>query len=357
MARVYMPFEGFTLFGIYSGEFNVYRTLNGSRFNSVLSPDFENITESVAGMKGEYDFGVNIKSRRITLNCYCCGITESQFRQLQRWLSPTQKGQLILDEAPYKAYTVRLTQPVEFTFVTNKDIFGNIYYNGTFTLELIATDPYAYSVFNSLDGIQYDNNIFYNSGILYSEYLPPVVFTNITSSQNIVLYNGGTERSNVNVKINGTWQSLTITNLTTNQSFTLSAKTITGLFEVDANYGQCRLNSLLANEYHLGTYIQLEGTDRVQHYSNVQFVNGSKVVTFPSDVILDDNVVGKYIFLSGSRYKISKRLTNNQIELTSSFTGSTAFYNIVIVTANEISLTGTSLNISSLEFEYKYTYI
>lgn len=353
----YNPFIGFTLFGVHSSKFNVYRILNGDRYNFDFSPNFKNVTETVSGYEGEYDFGINIRSRRIVLRCYCEGITESQYRQLQGWLSPKKKGQLILDEAPYKAYTVRLARPIEFSFMPLHDSSDEIVYYGTFDIELVATSPYAYSVFNSLDEVEYDNNMFYNSGILYSDYLPPTVFTNITGNRNLILYNGGTENSNVNVRINGTWGSLQIVNLTTNQGFTLSKLDIAGTFEVDANYGQCRLNGLLASGYHSGTYIQLAGTDRVDHYINVRFTNSSNVVTFPEGTVLDDDIVGKYIFLQGSQHKIDDKPNDRQVVLSSVFTGTTGLYNIVIVKANEITITGQNLNISNLEFVYRYTYI
>ena len=56
----YKPFMGFSLFGVHSSRFNVYRILDGGKYHDTLSPEFEHITESVAGYDGEYDYKYKI---------------------------------------------------------------------------------------------------------------------------------------------------------------------------------------------------------------------------------------------------------------------------------------------------------
>ena len=353
----YSPFMGFSLFGVHSTRFNVYRILDGGRYNDNLSPDFYNATHSVDGYHGEYDFGTNIKSKPISLSCFGENITESQYRQLRRWLSPKNRGKLILDESPYKAYTVGLERVANFSFLPVNDGAGSFVYTGKFELNLIAYDPYAYSVFDSLDEVEYDKGYFYNSGLLYASLLPDTTFSNISDNKSVILYTGGTANSNVNVRINGMGDELTIKNITTDQYFTLRKTPSLETFEVDANYGQCRLNGLLASDYHDGTYLQLAGTDRVDHYESVSFTNGDDITSFSIDTMLQDDIIGKYIFMQGDRYKIIDKLNDRQLKLDNAFRGDTGLYNIVIVDANEVIITGANLNIANLEFLYKYTYI
>ena len=362
MAIQYEPFIGFTLFGIHSSKYNILRTSDGSRYNQWLSPDFENISESVAGQTGSYDFGTKINEGHHSLHCFCDGVTEFELRWLQAWLSPGKVGKLIFDESPFKYYTVKLSNRPDFSFIPFGYSGGGTLYKGEFELELVAFYPYGLSRFDTLDEAIYDNpsgKLYYNSGLLYKEILPPSTFTNITNNKNIILYNGGNENANVNVRITGTWDSLTINNKTTNQSFTLKKNDVPATFEVDANLGQCRHFELetLATDYHSGTYIQAEGTGWVDMYTQVSLTNGSDLVAFPVDAVLDDDLEGKFVFINGGQYEIESKVNDNQIKLTSTFTGTSGLYDATIVKDNKISVSGVGLNISKLEFEYKYTYI
>lgn len=339
------------------------RTSDGNRYNQWLSPDFENIRESVDGQVGEYDFGTKINGRPFPLQCFCEGVTEFELRWLQAWLSPGRVGKLIFDESPFKYYIVKIDRAVDFSFVPFGRSGGGTLYKGQFQLDLMAPYPYGLSRFDTLDELIYDNpntKLYYNSGLLYKEILPQSTFENITTNQNMILYNGGNANANVNVRITGTWDSLTINNKTTNQSFALQKNDVPSTFEVDANLGQCRHFELetLATEYHSGTYLQVEGTGWVDMYENVSFANGSDVVGFPVDAILDDDLEGKFIFIEGSQYEIDAKIDDHKVKLTTAFTGDdSVLYNATIVKANKVSITGTNLNISKLEFVYKYAYI
>ena len=361
MAIQYEPFVGFTLFGIHSSKYNIKRIMDGGRYNKWLTADFENISESVAGQVGLYDFGTKIKEGYHSMRCFCDGITEFELRWVQAWLSPGKVGEFILDEAPYKYYMVKLANRPNLSFVPFGYSGEGILYKGYFDLELIALYPYGLSRFDTLDELIYDDpqgRFFYNSGLLYKEFLPPSTFQNIKNNTNIILYNGGNQPANVNVRITGTWNSLTIRNRTTNQEFTLKKNDIPATFEVDANLGQCRHVELekLATDYHEGTYLQVEGTGWVDMYPQSSFTKNSNIVSFPIDIHLDEYIEGKFIFIDGGQYEIAERLNDRQVRLVTPFTGATGLYDATIVKANKISILGTNLNISKLEFQYKYTY-
>lgn len=336
---------------------------DGNRYYEQFSPDFENIVTSVAGQTGSYDFGVDIKERLITLECFCNGITEFERRWVEGWLAPGKVGKLVYDESPFKYYMVKLASPTNFSFIPySYGISGEgILYKGTFTLELVALYPYALSRFNTLDELIYDNPsgaLYYNSGLLYSEIIPPAIFENITNNFNAILYNGGNANAKANVKITGTWNELTIINRSTDQEFTLGKNDVISTFEVDANLGQCRHSNLgvLATDYHDGTYLHVEGTGWVDMYEGISFISGSDIVSFPANTALDEGLEGKFIFMEDGQYEIKEIIGENQIRLMDNFVGTSGDYNITIAKANKIAILGSNLNISRLEFAYKYTY-
>lgn len=355
----YDEFIGFTLFGIYSKSMKVYAISDGSRYTTPLFADFVDITDKVSGMDGLYYFGTDIESYTRDIRLYIDYVNEIEFRNIQAWLHPQKIGKLSFDEAPYKYYIVKLSRKPDFQFVPYEDIDGvGHVYAGEMVITVMAFYPFAQSYFNSLQEMIYnDPRLYYNSGILYSDYIPKSYFINITNPQNLILYNGGNQKSKCVVKVTGKWDELIIANETTNQVFSLKKVEDISTFEIDAVKGQVRLSGNLASRYHEGSYIEVAGNDNVEQFENVLFSNGSAIVVFPEDVVLHDNVVGKHVFMPNKHYKIIEKISDNQLRLAHSFYGETGNYNIVIATANEISITGSNLDIEEIKFIYRYTYL
>ena len=106
------PFLGFTYNGRHSSELGIVRINTGNRAEMPLSPSFKDSTAEVPGGKGLYYFNTQIQQRQFTINFAYDDLTEEDVRELREWLNPLEQGELIFDEEPYKAYTVKPnTQP------------------------------------------------------------------------------------------------------------------------------------------------------------------------------------------------------------------------------------------------------
>ena len=117
------PFLGFTYNGRHSSELGIVRINTGNRAEMPLSPSFKDSTAEVPGGKGLYYFNTQIQQRQFTINFAYDDLTEKDVRELREWLNPLEQGELIFDEEPYKAYTVKPnTQPKLSYLVFNKEI-------------------------------------------------------------------------------------------------------------------------------------------------------------------------------------------------------------------------------------------
>lgn len=152
------PFLGFTYNGRHSSELGIVRINTGNRAEMPLSPSFKDSTAEVPGGKGLYYFNTQIQQRQFTINFAYDDLTEEDVRELREWLNPLEQGELIFDEEPYKAYTVKPNiQPKLSYLVFDKKITTNAFklyepstvessgraYKGEGAIGLTAYYPYA----------------------------------------------------------------------------------------------------------------------------------------------------------------------------------------------------------------------
>lgn len=152
------PFLGFTYNGRHSSELGIVRINTGNRAEMPLSPSFKDSTAEVPGGKGLYYFNTQIQQRQFTINFAYDDLAEEDVRELREWLNPLEQGELIFDEEPYKAYTVKPnTQPKLSYLVFDKGITTEIFklyepstvkssgrvYKGEGAIGLTAYYPYA----------------------------------------------------------------------------------------------------------------------------------------------------------------------------------------------------------------------
>lgn len=117
------PFLGFTYNGRHSSELGIVRINTGNRAEMPLSPSFKDSTAEVPGGKGLYYFNTQIQQRQFTINFAYDDLAEEDVRELREWLNPLEQGELIFDEEPYKAYTVKPnTQPKLSYLVFDREI-------------------------------------------------------------------------------------------------------------------------------------------------------------------------------------------------------------------------------------------
>ena len=152
------PFLGFTYNGRHSSELGIVRINTGNRAEMPLSPSFKDSTAEVPGGKGLYYFNTQIQQRQFTINFAYDDLAEEDVRELREWLNPLEQGELIFDEEPYKAYTVKPnTQPKLSYLVFDKEITTETFklyepstvrssgrlYKGEGAIGLTAYYPYA----------------------------------------------------------------------------------------------------------------------------------------------------------------------------------------------------------------------
>ena len=117
------PFLGFTYNGRHSSDLGIVRINTGNRAEMPLSPSFKDSTAEVPGGKGLYYFNTQVQQRQFTINFAYDDLDEAGVHELRKWLDPTQQGELIFDEEPYKAYTVKPnTQPKLSYLVFDREI-------------------------------------------------------------------------------------------------------------------------------------------------------------------------------------------------------------------------------------------
>ena len=160
------PFLGFTYNGRHSSELGIVRINTGNRAEMPLSPSFKDSTAEVPGGKGLYYFNTQIQQRQFTINFAYDDLAEEDVRELREWLNPLEQGELIFDEEPYKAYTVKPnTQPKLSYLVFDREITTENFklyepstvkssgrvYKGEGAIGLTAYYPYAKAPYKTIE--------------------------------------------------------------------------------------------------------------------------------------------------------------------------------------------------------------
>ena len=155
-----IDFCGFTFNGIHSSELNIIRTSNGSRFNESLGAAFQDKTAPIEGGDGLLFWNSFYTNKPFSFQFAYDSLTEAQKRKLSQVFCAKAMGELILDETPYKAYTVKVQSPLQLNYIPFDDKEGNRVYKGEGTVQFIAYSPYAKSVHKYLD--EFDDFYYWN---------------------------------------------------------------------------------------------------------------------------------------------------------------------------------------------------
>ena len=138
-------FIGFTFNGEHSSHMGITRVSNGNRFNETLLPNFQDKTGSVAGRDGMYYFGSQYGQKPIQIQiAYDC-LMEAGVRHLRRVFGDKKPHWLIFDEAPYKKYLVKISQPIQLTYICFMEDNKRIY-KGEGQIQFVCYSPFARSV-------------------------------------------------------------------------------------------------------------------------------------------------------------------------------------------------------------------
>ena len=135
-------FCGFTWRGEHSSDHGIVRVSDGSRYNDTILPAFQDTTQKMPGSDGTLYWESFYTNKTFPINIAFDHLTEDDYRRLRQWLNGKDRGELIFDEAPYKAYTVKIKDPPQLKTICFMED-GKRIYKGEGTISFVAYYPFA----------------------------------------------------------------------------------------------------------------------------------------------------------------------------------------------------------------------
>ena len=145
-------FCGFTWRGEHSSDHGIVRVSDGSRYNDTILPAFQDTTQKMPGSDGTLYWESFYTNKTFSINIAFDHLTEDNYRKLRQWLNGKDRGELVFDEAPYKAYTVKIKDPPQLKTICFMED-GKRIYKGEGTISFVAYYPFARGVYKIGDSI------------------------------------------------------------------------------------------------------------------------------------------------------------------------------------------------------------
>lgn len=150
-----IDFCGFQFNGVHSSDLNILRVSNGSRYDDDLVPAFQDHTAQIEGGDGTLFWESFYSQKPINIQIAFDSLSEEGYRRLRQVFNGKAKGELIFDETPYKAYSVKIQSPPQlhticFDQLDNDNNTVRVY-KGEGSISFVAYYPYAKSVHKYLD--------------------------------------------------------------------------------------------------------------------------------------------------------------------------------------------------------------
>ena len=357
-------------------------------FNLEYAPDKENTyvyrpaktivhEETMDGHNGGYYYGAYKQPKEFVLRCFYeeKDIDRGLMSKVFQLFRVGKSGQLVFKRMPWYAYYVTVTE------VNDRDMTN--YRNGLITITMKAGYPFARGInvnapftnehlFYSLPIDKYHDKVIQNTGLfIRSEMVPQMTFGDIQltapNTKTIYLANPGTERAAVGLTLAGNaGGGIIIINNTTKQECRIVGMTrsaTTGSSKelyIDGISGKTVLRNNVSSEisflYHSGGFIEIEPTNPVIRGLFVS-VSGTNTITLFNN--LEQDVVGRYIFINSHWHKILNQTEDNVLTLRVSEEEPLGDQNesTMICDLNEITISPvTELYLDTLSFNYKPTY-
>ena len=139
-------FCGFKWRGEHSSDHGIVRVSDGSRYNDTILPAFQDTTQKMPGSDGTLYWESFYTNKTFSINIAFDHLTEDDYRKLRQWLNGKDRGELVFDEAPYKAYTVKIKDPPQLKTICFMED-GKRIYKGEGTISFVAYYPFARGVY------------------------------------------------------------------------------------------------------------------------------------------------------------------------------------------------------------------
>lgn len=124
---------------------HVYRTSDGSRYNTNLLPTLTDKTADVPGADGQYYFDTFYKNRSFSISIAFDELSEEDYHNLRKVFNGKEIKDLIFDELPYKAYSAKITGTPSIKALCFDREDGQRVYKGEGTLQFTCYYPFAHT--------------------------------------------------------------------------------------------------------------------------------------------------------------------------------------------------------------------
>lgn len=290
---------GFSFCGYHSDRDMDVAIGNFDEAMNAIAPDFSALSETVDGYDGGYFTGTKEGPLAIPLQIIVDEAPRSKLNKIGWWMRRGAVGQLIFDNMPYKYYMARVTsQATPPMYMHFSQTLNAFVYSGVINVTLTAYTPRAYLLDEVLAqypdiGSAYDG-VNDATGIVEPSVRPAKILTNLTGTINTTLFNQGTAPAKAAITVAGTMEAgVTVSNLTTGQSFTLTAPDGEAhAYSVDAQRGYVA---------ELSGTLELEASE--SQFANKTIAqtleNGQRYVLSVGSVVQTEGTPPDYLTLNG----------------------------------------------------------
>jgi phage-related protein len=330
----------------------------------MLSEEYETNELDLEGVDGGYRFGPTSSIAEKSIQCFFENITKTQITKMMTWLDKGTYGNLIFDSNPYVYYEVAPAERPEIEIYETTNGADTRTFAGTITIIFHIYKPHGVMTITSIASYNdlgtYKNEVLATTGLLTSAITPPNLFTNISDSTTVLIYNPGTEVSDCKVSIKGqSGDFIEISNLSlggactiVNMTHELTTTPNTNLV-FDSKKGRVYFDTSpeqLAFSFHQLGYIRLLGCGNIKRDVVINYTNESQTITSPTD-IFEDDMLGYYVFLHGS-WRYIGVITNSKTATINAPMDATGQEVTQIVRMNRIQIVGTGdWNVSYIKFD------
>lgn len=354
------------LLGLY-----LHNGLNNGRIRHISSGK-ANTTDRVLGRSGEILFDQWYEPKTISINVYSEGYKDNyDLRQISGYFGRLGQKPLTISYEPYKFFNSTFTDAVLSTEYSSGLIIDEI--------NFIALDPFGYSLFTTGElasgGLLYDDNRFYDSGLLYLEDMTPYAYTNIVSGQSISIYHGGNcDFAYPVFKFTGQASTLLVEQYSdaglTNKINEFSYGAFNGTLDIDSNLHNVFKNGLMSNNTFNGNFVSLYGvtSPQFQNYGSIQSISSNLLGLDSTASSTDDYYNNMVIYLLEDTGKMLEKRTITDYDgttkvatLSSAFTSASLNQNYRIYNLvdgkNYFKITGTGFVNLGLTVDFRYVYL
>ena len=355
--------------GIDSREFGMYIGRFGSTpLITHHAPPSSSTTEKITGWHGEMFFEQVYEARTIEIEYFILDVNDNIVKKIASWLKKIGVHEIFFNNEPYKVYYGTVEQSFDIESYSKQANFGK--------LKFICYNPFGYSSFTTQDlsNIEYNTGLMYNTGIPYVD--SGIANYSFESSDlpNLDVYHGGnTNFALPKITITGSGDDITIGRYDDEARTDLIQECNYGSFSgellIDSERRDCFLNSSLNNQTFEGDFFTLDGAGEIYYDVSgiIQSYTTTTIALSSNASSVDDIYNGKLMVINNNLMTIPKYSTIIDYDGTTKIATISSTENILNNSKytiydiqngmNYFKITGTNLNITSIDFDFKFVFL